>query len=162
MLERLNFRIVPVGDGFALFDGDTGASVGDAARARPAGWRAWLLERRPDPLEVREPPDGSLVFALAFPARAGVVAELADGQGALVWRYRRARQGVAVGPGRHGAGARVSGDRARTRFTVAGADGRWGGFTRGPECRVELAPRVEPRPFDKMLVVGAALLLGCA
>ena len=175
MLERRRFLITESpgptpgrGTGtpqYCVSDGDTNEPVGDATLARPCrnGWLAWMpaADRARGPLEVREPPDGSLVFALARPTFREPFVQLTDGQDIPVWRFTPVARGITVAAARGGAAARVGPCRARRLFTVTTPAGaRMGEIARGPKSsRVELAPELDGQPFEKMLVLGAAFAI---
>ena len=156
MLERLHFLIAPAGRGYReLRDGETGEVVGHATRRASRPYWIPAAFRRSGVTEAREPPDGSLVFTLH---RKGRGADLTDGQDQLLWRYRPGPRGwlIAAAKGTFIARVRLVGEG------VYGVERRSGdplaSITRaGPDLHAECVADTASKPFDKMLVLGAAL-----
>ena len=154
MLERRRILLSPTPIGFSLTDGDTAESIGTATRNHlpdPA-WLGWLPDvrrRPPRTLEVREPPDDSLVFTLSRSARRDT---LIDGQDHTIWIYRATPNGKSISTAKSGVAAHLS-----DGVIIAGTGLVLGTIVIADTTRVEFAPELDWQPFEKMLVLGAAL-----
>jgi uncharacterized protein YxjI len=175
-------RILTARKAYDVLDGETAKPLGTAATVVGGAWTALGLvlgkNSVPVTIEVREPPDDSLLFTVR---RSGLVlkrVEAHDSQGVLLGSYRAKRLSLAGGfqvYDKDGAPfADVRGKLFRSEYTFVTPDGKaelakvtkqWGGlakelFTSADTYGVRIDPDFAEQPIAKMLILGAALAIG--
>lgn len=187
MLESNSFvvreraRILAARKAYDILDGETGQPLGTATTVVGGVWTALGLvlgkDSVPVTVEVREPPDDSLLFTVR---RSGLLlkrVEAHDSQGALLGSYRAKRlslTGAFHVYDKDGAPfADVRGKLFKAEYTFVTPDGKaelakvtkqWGGlakelFTSADTYGVRVNPDFAEQPVAKMLILGAALAI---
>lgn len=187
MLESNSFvvkeraRLLAARNAYDILDGETGKPLGTATTVVGGVWTALGLvlgkDSVPVTVEVREPPDDSLLFTVR---RSGVLLktiEAYDSQGVLLGSCRAKRLRLAGGFRVFDRGgslfADVRGKLFQSEYAFATPDGKaelatvskkWGGlakelFTSAGTYGVRINPDFAEQPIAKMLILGAALAI---
>ena len=178
---REHVAVLKTTDTYDIYDADGGAKVGTAREAVSGTVAAlrWFVSKKlmPTRIEVREPPDGSLVFTISrgwYLFRAHV--EVRDAQGELVGTFRSKL--VTIGGGfwvydKHGNEfAEVKGSWTGFHFRFLTPDGielgevskKFEGlgkelFTSADSYLVTISDELAEQPLAKMLLLAAALAI---
>jgi uncharacterized protein YxjI len=174
-------RILAARKAYDLLDGETGKPLGTAATTVGGLWTALGLvlgkDSVPVTIEVREPPDDSLLFTVR---RSGLLlkrVEVHDSQGVFLGSYRAKRLSLTGGFHVYDKDGQVfcdvRGKLFRSEYTFVTPDGKaelakvtkqWGGlakelFTSADTYGVRINPDFAEQPIAKMLILGAALAI---